>query len=574
MNLSLDILQFVIFFLLLTVCIKPLGLYMSNIFEGKKTFISVAVSPVEKLIYKLSNVDPEHEMNWKEYAASMLLFNLLGFIFLFLILISQQLLPLNPEHYKAFSLDLALNTAISFITNTDWQSYAGESTVSYLTQMLGLTVQNFLSAATGIAILVALIRGFTNRLSYSIGNFWVDIIRSILYILLPLSIISAIFLMSQGVIQNFESYKTINLVSPITVNNKVIDKQIIPMGPVASQEAIKLIGTNGGGFFNANSSHPFENPNPLTNFFEAFMIIIIPASLTYTFGRMQKNTKQGWAIYITMLFLLITFMSIQYCANISYNPLITRLGVSGHYIEGQEVRFGIGGTTLFSSITTATSCGAVNAMHDSLLPIGSLIPMILILSGETIFGGIGSGLYTMFAFMIIAVFVAGLMIGRTPEFLGKKIEVNEMWMSIIIVLTSGLLVLIFTTISLITKAGLSSILNPGPHGLSEILYAYASTANNNGSAMGGLNSNTLFYNLTTSVTMLIGRFVPAVAVLYMAGSLAGKKYTPPSVGTLPTDRIPFMIWLMLIVIIIGALTFFSALALGPFLENILMQRGL
>ena len=573
MNLFVDILQFVIFFLLLTICIKPLGLYMSNIFEGRKTFISVAISPIEKLIYKLSNVDPEHEMNWKEYAVSMLLFNLLGFMFLFLILISQQLLPLNPEHYKAFSLDLALNTAISFITNTNWQSYAGESSASYLTQMLGFTVQNFLSAATGIAILVALIRGFSNKLSYSIGNFWVDITRSILYILLPLSVISAIFLMSQGVIQNFESYKTISLVSPITVNNKVIDKQIIPMGPVASQEAIKLIGTNGGGFFNANSAHPFENPNPLTNFFEAFMIIIIPASLTYTFGRMQKNTKQGWAIYITMLFLLITFMGIQYWANTSHNPLINSLGVSGHYIEGQEVRFGVGGTTLFSSITTATSCGAVNAMHDSLLPIGSLIPMILMLSGETIFGGVGSGLYTMLAFMIIAVFVAGLMIGRTPEFLGKKIEVKEMWMSIIIVLTSGLLVLIFTTLALITKAGLSSILNPGPHGLSEILYAYASTANNNGSAMAGLNSNTLFYNLTTSVAMLIGRFVPAVAVLYMAGSLAGKKYTPPSVGTLPTDRIPFMIWLMLVVIIIGALTFFSALALGPFLENILMQRG-
>jgi len=573
MNLFVDILQFVIFFLLLTICIKPLGLYMSNIFEGRKTFISVAISPIEKLIYKLSNVDPEHEMNWKEYAVSMLLFNLLGFMFLFLILISQQLLPLNPERFKAFSLDCALNTAISFITNTNWQSYAGESTASYLTQMLGFTVQNFLSAATGIAILVALIRGFSNKLSYSIGNFWVDITRSILYIFLPLSVISAIFLMSQGVIQNFESYKTINLISPITVNNKVIDKQIIPMGPVASQEAIKLIGTNGGGFFNANSAHPFENPNPLTNFFEAFMIIIIPASLTYTFGRMQKNTKQGWAIYITMLFLLITFMGIQYWANTSYNPLISSLGVSGHYIEGQEVRFGVGGTTLFSSITTATSCGAVNAMHDSLLPIGSLIPMILILSGETIFGGVGSGLYTMLAFMIIAVFVAGLMIGRTPEFLGKKIEVKEMWMSIIIVLTSGLLVLIFTTLALITKAGLSSILNPGPHGLSEILYAYASTANNNGSAMAGLNSNTLFYNLTTSVAMLIGRFVPAVAVLYMAGSLAGKKYTPPSVGTLPTDRIPFMIWLMLVVIIIGALTFFSALALGPFLENILMQRG-
>ncbi|AWB10378.1 K+-transporting ATPase ATPase A chain [Thermodesulfobium acidiphilum] len=559
----LDILQFTVFFVLLTLCVKPLGLYISNIFEGKQTFLSRIIFPIEQLVYRLSFINPENQMDWKEYALSMLLFNLLGFVFLFLILVVQQFLPLNPEHFNGFPFDLALNTAISFITNTNWQAYAGESSASYLTQMLGLTVQNFLSAATGIAILIALIRGFVNKQSKAIGNFWVDTTRATLYILLPLSIVFAIFLISQGVIQNFANYQTVHLIS----------SQTIPMGPVASQESIKLLGTNGGGFFNANSAHPFENPNPLTNFFEAFMIILIPASLTYTFGKMQKNTRQGWAIYITMLFLFLTFMSIQYWANISSNPMVSSLGVSGHYLEGQEVRFGIGGTTLFSSITTAVACGAVNAMHDSLLPIGSMIPMIFMLSGETIFGGVGSGLYTMFAFMIIAVFVAGLMIGRTPEFLGKKIEVKEMWMAIIIVLTSGLLVLVFTSIALVTKEGVSSILNPGPHGLSEILYAYASTANNNGSAFAGLNANTVFYNITTAIAMLIGRYVPAVAAIYMAGSLSAKKYVPPSVGTLPTDRIPFMIWLMLVIIIIGALTFFSALALGPFLENILMQRG-
>ncbi|MEO1783983.1 potassium-transporting ATPase subunit KdpA [Thermodesulfobium sp. 4217-1] len=559
----LDILQFLIFFALLTLCVKPLGLYMSNIFEGRKNFLSKIISPIELLVYRLSFVDPDNQMEWKEYAISMLLFNFLGFMFLFLLLLTQQLLPLNPEHFQGFSFDIALNSAISFITNTNWQAYSGESSVSYLTQMLGFAVQNFLSAATGIAILVALIRGFARRESKVIGNFWVDITRSTFYILLPLSIIFAVFLISQGVIQNFKDYQSVHLIS----------SQIIPMGPVASQEAIKFTGTNGGGFFNANSSHPYENPNPLTNFLETFMMILIPASLTYTFGRMQKNTKQGWAIYFTMLFLLITFMGIQYWANISSNHIVSLLGISGHYLEGQEIRFGVAGSTLFSSITTATGCGAVNAMLDSLLPIGSMISMIFILSGEAIFGGVGSGLYTMFAFIIIAVFVAGLMIGRTPEFLGKKIEVKEMWMSIIIVLTSGILILIFTSIALTTKEGLSSILNPGPHGLSEILYAYASTANNNGSALAGLNANTLFYNITTSITMLIGRYVPAVAVIYMAGSLAGKKYIPPSVGTLPTDRVPFIIWLMLIIIIVGALTFFSALALGPFLENILMQRG-
>ncbi|AEE14467.1 Potassium-transporting ATPase A chain [Thermodesulfobium narugense DSM 14796] len=563
MNLFLDLLQFALFIILLTLCVKPFGLYIAKVFQGEKIFISKIISPIEQFVYKLSFVNPENQMDWKEYAVSMLLFNMIGFIFLFLLLLTQQLLPLNPEHFQGFSLDLALNSAISFITNTNWQAYSGESSTSYLTQMLGFTVQNFLSAATGIAILIALIRGFASRQTKVIGNFWVDITRTTLYILLPLSIIFAVFLISQGVIQNFNNYQIVHFVS----------SQIIPMGPVASQEAIKLIGTNGGGFFNANSSHPYENPTPLTNFLEAFMIIIIPASLTYTFGTMIKNKKQGWAIYFVMLFLFAIFLSIQYSANTGKDPIISNLGVSGPYIEGQEVRFGVGGTTLFSTTTTAVACGAVNAMHDSLLPLGGMIPMILMLLGEVVFGGVGSGLYTMLAFVIIAVFVAGLMIGRTPEFLGKKIEVKEMWMSIIIVLTSGILVLIFTSIALVTKGGLSSILNPGPHGLSEILYAYASTANNNGSAFAGLNANTPFYNISTALAMLIGRYVPAVAAIYMASSLAEKKYTPPSIGTLPTDCVPFMIWLVLIIITVGALTFFSALALGPFLENLIMQRG-
>ncbi len=573
MNIVGDVVEFSVFIIVLTLFVKPLGKYMALVFDNKNTFLSPVLSPIENFFYKISSIDPSHEMNWKEYAVSMIIFNFIGFVILFLILIFQQFLPLNPQHLKGFSLDLALNTAVSFVTNTNWQAYNGETTVSYFSQMVGLAVQNFLSAATGIAILIALIRGFSRKETDKIGNFWCDVTKSTLYILLPLSMLAAIILVSQGVIQNFSHYKTVSLLEPYISGLKTIKSQILPMGPVASQEAIKLLGTNGGGFFGANSAHPFENPNAFTNFFEALLIIIIPASLTYTFGYMIKKTKQGWAIYFTMLFLFIVFLSIQYIANISSNPLIAHLGVQGSYIEGQEVRFGVGGTTLFSTVTTAVACGAVNAMHDSLLPIGGMVPTILMLLGEVVFGGVGSGLYTMIAFIVIAVFVAGLMIGRTPEFLGKKIEVKEMWAAVITALSSGLLVLIFVTIALMTKAGLSSILNPGPHGLSEILYAFASTANNNGSAFAGLNANTTFYNLTTSFTMLIGRFIPAIAIIYMSGNVAQKKYVPTSSGTLPTDKFPFMVWLVLVILIVGALTFFSALALGPFLENILLYRG-
>jgi K+-transporting ATPase ATPase A chain len=574
LNIALDLLEFGIFFVILTLLVKPLGKYMSKVYTGKRIFLSPLISPVEKWIYRLTGVDADHEMNWKEYAFSMLLFNFIGFIALFLILIFQGLLPLNPEHFNGFSLSLALNTAVSFVTNTNWQAYSGESMASYFTQMAGLAVQNFLSAATGMAILVALMRGISRKNAKAIGNFWVDLTRSTLYILLPLSIIAAVFFLSQGVIQNFDSYKVVDFLQPVVTQSGTVTHQVLPMGPVASQEAIKLLGTNGGGFFGANSAHPYENPNPLTNFIEVLLISLIPASLTYTFGKMVGDTRQGWAIYIVMLSILLIFLGIQYYSQIRGDPLITNMGVSGPYMEGMEARFGVGGSVLFSTITTGTSEGAVNTSMDSLTPIGGMSSMVLILLSEVAFGGVGSGLYTMLAFVIIAVFIAGLMIGRTPEYMGKKIEVKEMWMAIITALTSGIVILIFTSIALITKNGTSAILNPGAHGLSEILYAFASTANNNGSAFAGLNANTLFYNLATGFAMLIGRYIPAIATLVMAGSLAGKKYTPPNVGTLPTHKPAFMVWLFAVIIIVGALTFFAALSMGPVVENLIMWGGI
>jgi K+-transporting ATPase ATPase A chain len=440
--------------------------------------------------------------------------------------------------------------------------------------MSGLAVQNFLSAATGLCIAIALIRGFTRHTSQTIGNFWQDMTKSVLYILLPISIIAALLLVSQGVIQNFDPYANSSLVQPIqTSDGQNISNQLIPMGPIASQEAIKELGTNGGGPFNANSAHPFENPNPLTNFLEILLILIIPFSLTYTFGRFAGNTRQGWALFAAMMMLFIVFLGVMYWSEHSGNPLVQKLGVNGSYMEGKEVRFGIGGTVLFAVSTTATSTGAVNAMHDSLTPIGGMVTMMLILLSEDIPGGVGSGLYTILSFAIIGVFIAGLMIGRTPEYLGKKIEVFEMWTSVLIVLTSGVLVLIFVSVALVISAGVSSILNPGPHGLSEILYAFASAANNNGSAFAGLNANTLFYNLLTAIAMLGGRFVPAIAALAMAGSLAKKKYIPPSIGTLPTHQITFVLWLAVVILIVGALTFFPALSLGPIVEHMIMHGG-
>jgi K+-transporting ATPase ATPase A chain len=568
----LDVLLMIVVLMVVTVLVKPLGTYMAKVYEGERTFLSAVMTRLENLIFRIAGIRSDEDMDWKQYALAVLIFNGLGILILFGILRLQEVLPLNPERFPGFSWDLALNTAVSFTTNTNWQAYSGESTATYVAQMLGLSVQNFFSAATGMSILIGLIRSFARNSAQSVGNFWVDMTRSVLYILLPISFVVALFLVSQGVIQNFSPYVQSSLLQPLKEGGgKIIYEQTIPMGPVASQEAIKMLGSNGGGFFNANSSHPFENPNPLTNFVEIILILLIAGSLTYTFGRMIGDTRQGWAIYATMFLIFVLALGTMYWAELTGNPVVKAMGVQGPYMEGKETRFGVGESVLFATSTTAVSCGAVNSMHDSLTPIGGMIPMFLIVSGEVVFGGVGSGLYTMLAFAIIAVFVAGLMIGRTPEYLGKKIEISEMWMSVVIVLSPGVLVLILTSIALVIPAGLSSILNPGPHGLSEVLYGFASTSNNNGSAFAGLNSNTHFYNLTMSFAMLIGRFVPAVAVLAMAGSLIKKKYIPSSAGTLPTHRSSFIFWLALVVLIVGVLAFFPLFAMGPIVEQLIMQ---
>jgi K+-transporting ATPase ATPase A chain len=590
---SFEWLQSVFFFVVLLALIKPFGTFMAKVFEGERTFLSPFLVPCENILYRICGIDRDLEMDWKRYARAMLFFNGASLIFLFVILLLQGFLPLNPQKLPAFSWHLALNTATSFTTNTNWQNYGGESTASYFSQMFGFAVQNFLSSATGIVIAIAVIRGLVRRKTSALGNFWVDITRCVLYLLLPLSLVAALFLVSQGVIQNFSPSKTVPLVQATSYEKPRLDatgnlltdaegksfketitvKDVtIPMGPVASQEAIKEFGTNGGGFFNANSSHPFENPTPLSNFLEMLLMLLIPGGLTYTFGRMAGNPRQGWALLAVMLAILVLAFGVLYHAEGNGNPLVATLGVHGANMEGKEVRFGAGTSALFTVATTGTSCGAVNSMHDSLTPIGGMVPLSLILLGEVAPGGVGTGLYTMLAFVVIAVFVAGLMIGRTPEYLGKKIEVREMWLSITTVLTSGILVLVFTTVAIILPAGVSAMSNPGAHGLSEVLYAFASMSNNNGSAFAGLSGNTVFYNLLGALAMVLGRFVPAVAVLAMAGALAEKQYVPPSLGTLPTDQVPFAVWLTLIILIVGALTFFPALAMGPIAEQLTMIR--
>ena len=587
-------LQTIIYFVVLLALIKPLGAFMAKVFQGERTFLSPVLGPCENIIYRISGVKKDEEMGWKRYAWSVVLFNLALLVSLFAMLMTQHLLPLNPQKFPAFTWQLALNTAVSFVTNTNWQAYSGESAASYFTQMVGLAVHNFVSAATGIAIAIAVIRGFVRRKTSLLGNFWVDMTRCTLYILLPISIIFSLVLVSQGVIQNFSAYKTVPLVqktsydkpkqddkgnpikdakgNPVTESVTVTEVQV-PMGPVASQEVIKELGTNGGGFFNANSAHPFENPTPLSNFIEILLILLIPGALTYTFGVMVGNTRQGWALLGVMLLLLIVAFGVLQSAESSGNPLVAKLGVHGANLEGKDVRFGMAGSSLFTVATTGTSCGAVNTMHDSLTPIGGMMPLSLMLLGEIVFGGVGSGFFTMLSFAVIAVFVSGLMIGRTPEYLGKKIEVREMWMSILVILAAGVTVLILSAIAMINTQAVASMSNPGAHGLSEVLYAFASMANNNGSAFAGLNANVNFYNLFGSLAMTIGRYVPAVAVLAMAGSLAEKKYVPPSLGTLPTDKAPFALWLTLVILIIGALTFFPALSLGPIVEHLTMLGG-
>lgn len=566
----LDALFVLILIAILTLLVKPVGLYIAKIFQGEITVLK----RLEDFFYQAAGIRPAEDMDWKQYALAMVLFNLLGMIVLFFILILQGWLPLNPQNFPGFPLDLAFNEAISFTSNTNWQNYPGETMASYFTQMAGFAVQNFVSAATGICIAIAFIRGIARREGKSIGNFWVDMVRCTLYILLPVSIIFAILLMSQGVIENFSPYVNTTLVSPYTApDGTVITGQTIPMGPVASQEAIKELGTNGGGFLNANSAHPFENPNLLTDIVEIALILMISLGLTYTFGYMVKDTRQGWAIYITIIVIFLICLGVMYAAEAYGNPIVGSLGVSGPNLEGKEVRFDIVQSVLFATATTGTSCGAVNTMHDSLTPIGGGVALFLISLGEVAPGGVGSGLYTLLAYVVIAVFVAGLMIGRTPEYMGKKIEQREMTAAVVIVLASGIVALLFSTFAYVLPYGVSQIANHGPHGLTEIFYAFLSQANNNGSAFGGLNGNTPFYNILGALAMLIGRFAPAVAALMFAGSMCGKKHFKTIAETLPTHTPSFIFWLVFVIIVVGALTFFPALALGPFVEHLIMMQG-
>lgn len=563
---SMDFFQIAVFLITLFLLAIPLGSYMTKVYQRKKTFLDKLLLPLERLIYRSTGIDANCEMNWREYLAAVICFNLIGLVMLFILLLIQGILPLNPQDLAGLRWDLALNTAVSFVTNTNWQAYSGESTMSYLSQMTGLTVQNFLSAATGMVVVIALIRGLVRREGKTIGNFWVDITRTTLWILLPLSILGAILLASQGVIQNFSPYLTY-----ATING---GQQTLAMGPVASQEAIKMLGTNGGGFMNANSAHPFENPTPFSNLLEMLFIFIIPVGLTFSLGKMAGNPKQGRVILAAMLMLFILNFSVCYGAEISGNPLLSSSGTTDSFsMEGKEVRFGIVNDALFTTITTAASCGAVNNMHDSLTPLGGLIPMLQMMLGEVVIGGTGAGLYGMLVFVILTVFIVGLMVGRTPEYLGKKIESREIKMATMAVLIPAATILLFSATAAIIPAGTSSIANPGPHGLSEILYAFSSGAGNNGSAFAGLSANTLFYNLSIALAMLIGRFGVIIPVLAIASSMAAKKTAAANAGTFETTGPLFSGLLMGVVLIIGALTFFPALALGPIVEHFLMWGG-
>jgi K+-transporting ATPase ATPase A chain len=557
-----DAIQLIVLLSALILLTPLLGEYMFRVFSGQRHFLKPVLGWLESLTYKITRVNPSEETGWKLYAFNLLLFNLTGFVFLFLIQLFQDWLPLNPQRLPGISWHSAFNTAVSFTTNTNWQGYAGETTMSYLVQMAGLTVQNFVSAATGIAVLLALIRGIVRKTTDKIGNFWVDLTRSVLYVLLPLSFVLAFILVSQGVIQNFHPYA-----HAVTLEGR---EQVIPMGPVASQEAIKQLGTNGGGYFNANSAHPFENPTPLSGFLEMLAILLIPAALTFTFGKMTGSVRHGWAVFTAMFVLLVTGLAISLHAEFSPDP------VFGHtpLMEGIETRFGIAGSVTWSVFTTAASSGSVNAMHDSITPLASMVALVNIMLGEIIFGGVGSGLYGMILFIILTVFIAGLMVGRTPEYLGKKIDAFEVKMSILGVLIPGFAILIFSAIALATGPGLAGIHNAGPHGLSEILYAFSSAAGNNGSALAGLNADTVFYNLTLGFAMIIGRYGVILPVLAIAGSLAGKKKIPESSGTFRTDNLLFIGLLITVVIIIGGLTFFPALSFGPVIDHLLLQSGI
>jgi K+-transporting ATPase ATPase A chain len=590
-------LQIAVFLALILAVTKPLGVFMARVFNRERTFMDPVLRPLERLLYRVTGVDENHEMRWTEYAVSMLLFSAVSMLLLYLIQRVQGFLPLNPQKFGAVSpAHLAFNTAASFTTNTNWQNYSGETTMSYFTQMAGLAYHNFASAAVGIALAIAFIRGIARREMETIGNFWVDLVRSCLWVLLPFCIVGALVLVSQGVVQNLKPYDTVKLVEPqqvqkVDANGKPVvgpdgkpvmetmTEQTIAQGPVASQEIIKEWGTNGGGFFNANSAHPFENPTPLSNLIELFTIFAVSAGLTYTLGRMTGSQAHGWAVWAAMAILFLAGVTTVYWAESRGNPLLA--GVDQHVtalqpggnMEGKDVRFGIANTALWATVTTDASCGAINGWHDSFTPLGGMVPLVNIMLSEVIFGGVGAGMYGILIYIVLAVFIAGLMVGRTPEYLGKKIEAYDVKMAMLVALVFPLVILTFTAISSVKGFGTSSILNPGPHGLSEILYSFTSQAGNNGSAFAGLTTNTLWYNTAGGFTMLIGRFLMIIPMLGIAGNLARKKYIPPSLGTFPVTTPLFTVLLIGVILIVGALTFFPALSLGPILEHLLMAVG-
>jgi K+-transporting ATPase ATPase A chain len=588
--------QILLFLALIFAVTKPLGIFMTRVFNRERTLLDPVVRPIERLLYRLTGVDENHEMRWTEYAVSMLMFSGVSMLLLYLIERVQQWLPWNPQKFGAVAQDLAFNTASSFTTNTNWQNYGGESTMSYLTQMAGLAYHNFASAAVGIALAIAFVRGIARREKETIGNFWVDMTRATLWLLVPMCIVYALALVSQGVVQNLKPYDTVKVIEPQQVqktgadgkpmvgqNGKpvmdTVTDQTIAQGPVASQEAIKMLGTNGGGFFNANSSHPFENPTPLSNYLQMLSIFLIPAGLTYTLGRMTGSQRHGWAVWAAMAFLFLCGVTTAYWAEARGNPLlkgadqrVSALQPGGN-MEGKEVRFGIADSALFATVTTDASCGAINGWHDSYTPLGGMVPLANIMLSETVFGGVGAGLYGILIYVVLAVFIAGLMVGRTPEYLGKKIEAYDVKMAMLVTLVFPLVILVLTAISSVQGFGTSSITNPGPHGLTQILYAFTSMAGNNGSAFGGLNGNTLWYNTSGAITMLVGRFFMIIPMLAIAGNLAKKKYVPPSLGTFPVTTPLFSVLLVGVILIVGALTFFPALSLGPILEHLLMSVG-
>jgi potassium-transporting ATPase potassium-binding subunit len=589
--------QIFVFLALILAITKPLGVFMARVFAGERTFLDPVLRPIERLLYRVTGVDEKREMRWMEYAVTMLLFSAVSMLLLYLMERVQHLLPWwNPQKFASVSPTLAFNTAASFTTNTNWQNYSGEATMSYLTQMAGLAYHNFASAAVGIALAIAFIRGIARTEKETIGNFWVDMTRSTLWVLLPACIVYALLLVSQGVVQNLKPYDTAKLIEPQQVQKMGTDgkpmvgadgkavmdtvtDQTIAQGPVASQEAIKMLGTNGGGFFNANSSHPFENPTPLSNFLQMLSIFAIPASLTYTLGRMTKSQRHGWAVWAAMAVLFLCGVTTVYWAEAKGNPLLHGVDQQasafqpGGNMEGKEVRFGIANSALFATVTTDASCGAINGVHDSFTPLGGLVPLVNIMLSETVFGGVGAGLYGILIYVVLSVFIAGLMVGRTPEYLGKKIEAYDVKMAMLVTLVFPLIILVLTAISSIEGFGTSSISNAGPHGLTEILYAFTSMAGNNGSAFAGLNGNTLWYNTAGAMTMLVGRFFMIIPMLAIAGNLAKKKTVPASAGTFPVTTPLFSVLLVSVIVIVGALTFFPALSLGPVLEHLLMMAG-